>query len=1114
MMMKRQISLFLICFFVAICSVNGPKASAQTTNASNQTVNLSVSNAKVESVIDQIEKQTKYLFVYNKSLVNVDRIVSLNLKNATIEQALSTLFKNSDVTYTVKGQQVLLAQKAAATTNTTVSGKITDKTSVPLPGVSILVQGTTNGTTTDIDGNYSLSNIPAGSTLEYRFIGMQNIDVIWKGQSAINLQMTESTESLEDVVVIAYGTVKKKDLTGAVDVIGDKVLTRQSNGMVSQQLQGTMPGVTVTRSSSQPGAGASIKIRGITTMSSNSPLIIVDGITVDSINDVNSNDVDQITVLKDAASASIYGSRAAAGVILITTKSAKPGQVNISYNGEFSFQEPTRVPSSVGAIDYMKMINEAQWNDVNNIEGSEYAQYPKDYIDTYMANNLKDPISYPNTNWRSQMVDAYSPRQKHSLVFTYGNKVVNTRASFSYEYNEGIYDEDTYERIMGRVRNNIKFSDKWSADVDVAFKRSHMNTENASDSYMYTYMTPAIYAATYPDGRVAEGQTYTNPYAALKYGGFVRTINSVINGKIALNFKPVKDLTITAALAPTYNMTQGKSFKKSISVYDAFEPSQFVRYIKNYESPSLTESRTEVTELTKQLIATYDKSFADKHNMNLMAGYEDYSYKKESLSANSQGMELNNFPYLDLANNNNLAVGGSAYRTTYESFFGRAMYNYQNRYYAQANFRADGSSRFHKDHRWGYFPSASVGWVISNENFMKNISWLNHLKLRGSFGSLGNERIGNYPYQANIAFNNAAMWDASGSNVVTSMSGAQIDYAIQNISWETTYTWDVGLDAEFFKNRLSLTGDYYHKETKDMLLALAIPAFTGYAEPDQNAGKMHTNGWEVKLSWRDRIGDIGYGASFNISDYKSVMGDLSGKESLGSHIIREGEEYNAWYGYVSDGIFQTQEEVDAGPVMFANQKPGDIRYKDLSGPDGVPDGKIDATYDRTTLGGSLPRYNFGGTLNFDYKNLSIAVMFDGVGKRKVLMSEYMMRPFMNKWLAPSSNLLGDYWSTYNTAEQNANAFYPRLGENSMKSNYEAMTDYWLIDGSYFRLKNVNIGYNLPAKWLKKVSIDNLRLYVSLQDLFSIDHFPDGWDPEASYNGYIARSYTFGIDLKF
>ena len=208
-----------------------------------------------------------------------------------------------------------------------------------------------------------------------------------------------------------------------------------------------------------------------------------------------------------AASASIYGSRAAAGVILITTKSAKPGQVNISYNGEFSFQEPTRVPTSVGAIDYMKMINEAQWNDVNNIEGSEYAQYPKDYIDTYMANNLKDPISYPNTNWRSQMVDAYSPRQKHSLVFTYGNKVVNTRASFSYEYNEGIYDEDTYERIMGRVRNNIKFSDKWSADVDVAFKRSHMNTENASDSYMYTYMTPAIYAATYPDGRVAEGQT-------------------------------------------------------------------------------------------------------------------------------------------------------------------------------------------------------------------------------------------------------------------------------------------------------------------------------------------------------------------------------------------------------------------------------------------------------------------------------------------------------------------------------------------------------------------------------------------------------------------------------
>lgn len=1013
----------------------------------------------------------------------------------------------------VDGHAVLEVRADKDTAETIVlTGRITDPTGESIIGANIMVKGTSVGTISDADGHFSLAGVKRGAVLMISYIGYKNQEVI-ANQNCLDIVMEEDSKTLNEVVVIGYGTMKKKDLTGAISVIDNKILSRQSTTMVSQQLQGSMPGVEVTRSSSMPGASAKIKVRGITTISDSDPLIIVDGISVPSIDDVNSADIEQITVLKDAASAAIYGSRAAAGVILITTKNGQKGNMEISYNGELSLQQPTSKVKTVGAVDYMNMFNEYKWNDTDNTPGGEYSQYEKDYIEHYLENSRLDPITYPNTNWDKLMLNKIAPRHKHALVMNYGNDKIQSRASVGYEKSEAIYDNYNFEQYRGRFKNHFNFSKMWNADVDFNFMHNLKNTPQTDLVIKHASKAPAIYPAVYPDGSIAPGKTGSNEYAKLREGGSVQKRTSTIQGKIALDFRPIEGLSISGVVAPLFIYAKTKDFSKKIPYYDPNDKGVVQGYISGHESTSLSESRSERIEWSKQLLFNYNNSFTDMHNVNFMLGYEDFTYNLENLSAGSDQFVLSNFPYLDLGNKNYLSNAGDATTYAYRSYFGRLAYNYANRYYIQANMRTDGSSRFHKDNRWGFFPSASLGWVITGEKFMEDVPVLSYLKLRGSFGALGNERIGSYyPYQANIDFSDAVFIDSSG-NLTSAMTGAQVDYAVQDISWETTYTWDIGVDASFFNNRLELTADYYYKKTKDMLLEVKIPGFLGYGNPSQNAGDMDTNGWELKVGWHDSIGDFGYGVSFNLSDYTSRMGNLSGTVFLGDKTIREGSEYNEWYGYVSEGLFQTQDEVKNSALLIASNKPGDVKYKDISGPNGVPDGKIDATYDKVLLGSSLPHYTYGGVFDFSYKNFSISLIFNGVGKQKSRMPIEMVQPFEGKWLSPPAILKGNYWSVYNTPEQNLAVRYPRLSESSLDANY-AMSDFWLFDGSYFRLQNVNISYTLPKRVLKSTFMKDVRFYLSGQDLFTIDHYPAGWDPEVSASTYIARTYTFGIDIKF
>lgn len=994
---------------------------------------------------------------------------------------------------------------SAIAQNKTISGKVEDTKGEALPGVSVSIKGTSKGTITDLEGNYTIQDIPTPATLVFSFIGMETKEVNVGNQSVINITLNEETKALDEVVVIGYGTVRKKDLTGAVASVQGSALKEKATTRLSEALQGTMPGVMVTRTGSASDVSATIRIRGITTIGDSEPLIIIDGVP-GSLDWVNPNDVESISVLKDAASASIYGSRAASGVILVTTKRAKSGQLSISYNYEYMIDKPTRIAEYVDAQTYMSLYNEMKWNDNDNT-GGEYPVYTKDVIDNYPSLHAENPNQYPDKDWLTSMLKSSAHRQSHKVSITGGTEKVKTNISLAYDQTEGLYKNKEYDRFTVRANNDIDISKYLSMEADM----SVIYSENKNPLYPISPSSGCapIYPMEWSDGRVAPGKTGTNIYAQLNYGGFSDNNANVTRGKLALNLTPIKGLRISGVFSPEYYTSKSKGFYKRVPYTDWEDPNGFVGYVGTRTTNYLSESRTENIKTTTQFLINYDKQIGN-HSINTMLGYENYYFKSEALAATRDQYILTEFPYLDLGDKNYQTNGGNAYENAYRSYFGRVMYNYKNKYYLQANARYDGSSRFHRDHRWGLFPSLSTGWVLTEESFMKNINPLSFLKLRFSWGTLGNEKIGNYPYQSTIQFSNSILY--YGNNATAVQTAAIRNYTIENISWETTETYDIGIDANFFNNRLIFSGDYYKKKTKDMLLALAIPDYIGVSDPMQNTGKMHTKGWEFSIRWNDRIGDLSYSISANLSDSKSVMGDLGGTEFLGSQVKFEGSEFNEWYGYVSEGIYQTQEDVDNSATLNARVKPGDIKYKDISGPDGVPDGKISAEYDRVLLGGSLPRYQYGGDIRLDYRGIDFSVVFQGIGKKKSLLSESMVQPFRDQFVEVPELLIGNYWSLYNTDEQNENVKYPRLSEVGKTNNY-SFSDYWLFNGAYFRLKNITLGYTIPQNLIEKCKLQNLRVYLSTNDLFSIDNYPKGWDPETS-SYWITKSFILGVSVKF
>ncbi|WP_342327352.1 TonB-dependent receptor [Pedobacter sp. FW305-3-2-15-E-R2A2] len=1010
-----------------------------------------------------------------------------------------------------------------------LKGRVTDEKGGPLPGVSLKLKGSNIGATTDQNGNFSI-NIPENKgTLVFSFVGYTTQEIQLNGKTNFNIVLKEENNALSEVVVVGYGTQKKVNLTGAVsNVSGNELISRQAPNTTSL-LQGRMPGVQVVQNSGQPGAeSANIQIRGLGTFSkaSNDPLILIDGVE-GSLNNVNPNLIESISVLKDAASAAIYGSRAANGVILVTTKTGAAGRLNVDYSYNFGSQRPTSTYDRVtNSVQFMELLNKA----ITHTGISANQAYSPQQIEEYRQGAISNPAQYPSYDWMDAIFRS-APMQQHYLSVNGGKE------GTTYNFGAGYLDQDGILIATGYKRYDAQFNFKTNLNGRVTFgtnisfskgvrKETALNNNfdgnSTEDQILSALAAHPTFTPKLPDGSgryaakayIFEGGN-KNPVATAENGGrFLNNHYALASSYLNIDILPGLKGEIKGGIK--YNDRQTKVHVIGIPGY-MFLPNSSGAYIYNTQwngtvgENNLTVRTDKDVQYTAFANLNYNKTFAEAHHLSALLGVSQETFRYDRL----QGFKRN-APSDDLTELSIYAPGGQmteglAYEWALQSLFGRANYNYKERYLFEANFRYDGSSRFPKGNKWGFFPSASAGWRLSQENFLKSIKWVDNLKARVSWGQVGNQNVNRdiigesmpYPYQPIL---NPFLYNIGGS---LQQGVTQTDLNNRNIKWETSTVTNIGLDFGLFQSKLFGSVDWYTKYTSDILRELQVPDYIGINGPTVNQGEMRNTGLELLLGYENKINDFHYRIQGNFEIYRNKLVKFGAREvdNANGFVRQEGLPYNSYFMYVFDGIYQNQQEINNGPVPLVTPKPGDMKYRDVSGPNGVPDGKI-TTDDRMVVGGAFPKFNYGFSFNADYKNFDLSVFFQGVEGRKIYVKEWGVAPF--RQAGPPPKIWLDAWD----GEGSSNAI-PHIFNEAYAPNTQVST-WWLRDASYLRLKNLQLGYNFPAKWMNKVKIQKLRLYISGDNLLTFTNFFDGSDPErASASGRAAiypqaKIYSFGL----
>ncbi|MEF9924353.1 MAG: TonB-dependent receptor [Muribaculaceae bacterium] len=1084
----------------------------------NAQYSINIENKTIAQAIKVIEGNTGYKFFYAENLQDLTKRVSFKTVNKSIENTLDNLFDNTRIAYQIRSQkQIVLSQKATKTANVnshsnqpdgtfTIKGSVKGSDGEPLVGVTVMSENNKVGVSTDVDGNYELQ-LTKPTTLTYTYIGYTPVKYKVNRSENKDVTLKDSDILLNDVVVVGYGTQKKVNLTGAVQSINSDEILRRNVSSGSAALQGLVPGLTAVQSSGQPGAdNASIKIRGLGSLnSSTSPLILIDGVEGD-MNRIDLNAVESITVLKDAASASIYGSRASNGVILVTTKRGNEGKVKISFNGYAGFNKPTTLPEPTSAIEYMQAADVAR---VNANQDPLYTETIKIY-----QNGGVDNINYYDTDWRKHVIKESAMVQNYSLGVSGGNDIIKLYANAGYYSQDGQIDHNKFTRTSLRVNTDTKITKWLKVGVDVGIRqataKSPVMDSPANLIGKALTMTP-IMSGINADGTWGFGINGTNPIAMIQTGCESNSTAPEYTARATVSIDPLEGLNIFGAYSWKREDSETKAFVKPYQMFENGAPKgEFPTY-------GSSASQQVSKKITKQfnLQGSYEKNF-HKNYIKALIGFQSEELNYNYLLAGRKNFNYDGYEDLVNGDISTSSNSSSRYAWTLLSYFFRVNYSFDNKYLLEVNGRYDGTSRFRKGHRWGFFPSVSAGWRISEEHFFEPLKdVVNNLKIRASYGELGNQSIsGYYPYAASIGGSPAyGYW----FDKELSPGVAQIQLANEAITWEKSKQFDIGIDAGLFNNRLTVNFDYYVRNITNMLQQFPVPLFVGMGAPWKNAGSMKNNGWELSLSWRDRVGDVNYYINGNLSDVKNKVIDLFGKEYVGSTTItKEGEQYNSWYGYVADGYFQSQEEINNTPVYGGNPKnvrPGDVKYKDISGPEGKPDGKIDKD-DRTILGNPTPRYEFGLTIGGDWKGLDISLFFQGVGKKDVYYSGAGARALAGNYTIYKYQL--DYWT-----EDNRDAKFPVLLADPNGSNPNNMiSSFWVKSGAYCRLKNIVIGYTLPQKWVRKATLSKVRIYASAQNLLTLkNNFYEGFDPENSIGSGVScyplnKTFLFGLNVEF
>ena len=982
----------------------------------------------------------------------------------------------------------------------TVSGNVVDQSGQPLIGVNVTVKGTTQGMITDLDGNYSLSVSP-NATLVFSYIGYTTQEIRVGNQTTINVKLMENTEMIDEVVVVGYGTQAKVNLTGAVAAVSEKELADRPITTVSAAIQGLAPGVTALNASGKPGDGASFQIRGKGTLNNSDPYILVDGIETGTIDQLDPNDIESISILKDAASAAIYGSKAANGVILITTKRGKEGKATVSYSGSYGWQKPTALLDLMSSADYATLYNEAM------IREGKSPKYTEE--DIRLFRDGSDPDGHPNTDWVDLAFKTGSV-QKHNVNINGGSNNMKYMTSAGYLRQLGILRNSDREQFNMRSNLDIQVSKNVEVRTNLAY--IHNNRSEPIPSYSPGDLAGGIVHQLfrvapwipykYTDGTygyIGDG----NVISWLDINERIRYKNQNFTGSLAADWKIFDGLKLTGQFAYVSNTQNSKRFVKEIyyrpGISDAHHgPDDLIERVNQWDRASL------------ELYLNYEKRFG-KHNLKALAGYKAEKYHYQYL----QGRR-NTFPNSLLTD---LSAGASSTQTNegysrdlrLMSFFGRINYDFMGKYLFEANLRADASSRFASQNRWGYFPSFSIGWRLTEEGFMKDQDFFQNLKLRASWGELGNQDALDDYYPALVSYAITGNYPFGGS---LNTGVTKTAHKLSSIGWETTTNVGVGLDANFLKY-FNLSVDYYVRTTRDIIMDMPVPGTFGFSAYKDNIGKVRNSGVEVSFGYNQKLNsDWTVGASANFAYNKNEILDLGGVDEMidGYFINRIGQPYHAYYGYVADGMFQSDDEADQFTKTYGNPigrkfKAGDLKFKDVNG-----DGKL-TTADRDIIGNRFPKFTFGGKLSASWKDIDASVLFQGVAKVSRYFTETTTGDFTGDTSHPSTAWL-DCWTP-----SNPNGKWPRPAEGKSSVSHPGVySSFWCVNTNYLRIKNIQVGYNLPKKLVSNIGLTRARIYFSGENLFTFDNLDLEIDPEMpDGNAYIypnVKTISFGINLTF
>jgi len=1129
-------------FFIIVFSITQILAANSYSQSTRLSLNLK--NVSTKTVLSQIEDKSEFYFIYDATVVDVEKKVSIELKDEPISKVLDELFEGTDVIYKINNRQIALTSEYSATGSQqqkTVSGRVTDSSGALLPGVTVVIKGQAKGTITDADGSYSISNIPSGGTLVFSFVGMKTQEISISGKSIINIVMTDETVGIDEVVAIGYGTQKKGALTGSVAKADSKVLETRPVIGATNALQGTMPGVTIIRGSTRPGQhDATIQIRGYSSMAGAKPLILIDGIAGD-LNLINPSDIDNVTVLKDA-SASIYGARASDGVIIVTTKKGKSGKPQISYSGNFGIKKLGYLKEMPTTSQLIDVYNEFRTNMglsptsqdvVSKIKGGSSEV---NLSGSWMAGFETYPGFYGYTDWSHEIL-GNGTQQNHNVDISGGGE--NNTYLFSARYNRdgGFFkfgDPQVSNKYNLSANNSFKnLFNRLDIDTRIQFDNEITDEPSQVDyalnqlNYMWRFIP--MYN---PSGQFYMWQGFSNPANALANGGRTNLRHDRLTFNAKGDLRILDGLKLTAQYGTVISNDATKLNVRSYPEYGWDKDKvEFMRNSINWAIYQTGYQR--YSSYTSYL--DYIKTYATKHNFSLMAGaaHEENVANTGSMSgANFLSNDIFTLNMSDKTDIKYLSANTYASNWALTSFFGRLGYNYEGKYLIDLTLRTDGSSKFAPEKRWSsMFPAVLAAWNLGNESFIRSMNAFNNLKLRLSWGKSGNQELsfGNYDYISLININNSA-YDFGETGV--NFPGATSGVASQERTWETITTYNAGIDFAVLNSRLSGSFDVYKKRNSDMLVNQALPALFGASAPTQNIGELKSKGFEFTLGWKDKIADFTYGISFILSDSKNKLVSLKGSDTKAEGLVyaREGYPLQSYFGYVYEGIIQNESQLaeykKLGGIVPARIGIGDAMYKDVDG-----DGKITAfgddgkSGDMVYLGNRMPRYTYSSNINLSYKNFDLSIFLQGVGKQNIMRTGALATPYYYWWWSPMEYFVGKTWTPERT-----NAEFPRgvmgaRGWDDIRDwNYVRSSDapYRLINNAYLRVKVITLAYRLPKSFCQKIKLQNVRIYISGEDLFTFAKgtWDNSFDPEEGWLRTDADSYPFsktlsmGLDVKF